>query len=165
MVQLVDMGLSVCHLMRNCYCHMLFSCGFAHFSRSCQLSQNIAVKSIGWLPHILYFYFRSSAPSGSFMTLTVSSAIHSCLQLPSSSPHRSCWWRRLVSVTVFFLLFLMPNILFSVVSCNKDSYLKTCQIHVMWVVAVVFCTLITSYLLSVWAAGTQLLVMQFVVKF
>ena len=49
MLQLVGMELSVCRLMRQCCCHTLFSCDFAQFLRNCRLSQNIAVKSIGWV--------------------------------------------------------------------------------------------------------------------
>ena len=61
-----------------------------------------------------------------------------CPRLPSSSPHRSCWWRHLTFITVFFLLLLFAA-----------SFLLLCHITVIhvskcaqsiWVLAVVLCS-------------------------
>ena len=69
--------------------------------------------------------------------MTNSSAIHSCLQLPSSSLCRSCWWRRLVFVAVFFLLLLYPTFFLLLYHVAKIHVSKC--VESIWVFAVVVC--------------------------
>jgi len=71
------------------------------------------------------FLLSLFALCGRFMT--VSSAIRSCLQLPSLSPCRSCWWRRLAFVAVFFLLLFYPTFCLLLYHVSKIHVSKCVQ--------------------------------------
>jgi len=58
--------------------------------------------------------------------LTVSSVTHSCLQLPSSSPCRSCWWCCLAFFSCFLTHVALPNILPSTLSHSLKIYASKC---------------------------------------
>jgi len=95
-------------------------------------------------PQLLIFVsvFHSSALSSRFMT--VSSVTYSCLQLPSSSPCRSCWWRRLASVAVFFHLLLYPTFTLLLYHVTKTR-VSTC-VQSIRVFAVVLCLKCSCFL-------------------